>query len=213
MTQDLPPQDDPKLPRVLLLGDSISFGYTPEVRRLLTGQANVHRIAGTVAGTVRGSLVLDTRTALLQLDDWIGKARWDVIHFNWGLHDVKITPSGEHQVPIIEYEKNLNVLVRRLEKTGARLIWASTTPIPRGRLSPHRVAGDEEVYNLTARKIMVREKIPINDLHSLGCLLQKSRLQESEKVHFTEDGSARLGEQVTTAVRPLLKKQPHLKGV
>ena len=38
-------QDTPGLPRVLLIGDSISIGYTLPVRRLLAGKANVHRIA------------------------------------------------------------------------------------------------------------------------------------------------------------------------
>ena len=36
-------QDDPALPRVLLIGDSISHMYTASVRRLLKGKANVHR--------------------------------------------------------------------------------------------------------------------------------------------------------------------------
>jgi hypothetical protein len=36
------PAGDPKLPRVLLIGDSISKGYTPEVQKLLAGKANVH---------------------------------------------------------------------------------------------------------------------------------------------------------------------------
>src|SRR5512137_2492523 len=38
-----PVSDDPKLPRVLLIGDSISIGYTLPVRKLLAGKANVHR--------------------------------------------------------------------------------------------------------------------------------------------------------------------------
>ncbi len=204
--QDTPPPDDPKLPRVLLLGDSISFGYTPEVRRRLSGQANVHRIPGTVAGTTQGSLTLDTRSALLHLDTWLGTGKWEVIHFNWGLHDVKISPSGEHQVPLAEYEKNLDLLVRRLWKTGARLIWASTTPIPQGKLAPPRVSGDEEKYNAVARKIMARHAVPIDDLNALGKELQRSRLQKPANVHFTDEGSARLGEQVAGIIRRELKK-------
>src|SRR5438552_289446 len=33
--------EDPQLPRVLIIGDSISMGYTWEVRTLLAGKANV----------------------------------------------------------------------------------------------------------------------------------------------------------------------------
>jgi hypothetical protein len=38
-----PINDDPALPRVLLIGDSISMGYTLPVRTALKGKANVHR--------------------------------------------------------------------------------------------------------------------------------------------------------------------------
>ena len=38
-----PIQDNPALPRVLLIGDSISIGYTLPVRELLDGRANLHR--------------------------------------------------------------------------------------------------------------------------------------------------------------------------
>ena len=36
--------DEPGLPRVLIIGDSISMGYTLPVRELLRGKANLHRI-------------------------------------------------------------------------------------------------------------------------------------------------------------------------
>ncbi len=67
-------EDDPRLPRVLLIGDSISIGYTVPVRKLLAGKANVHRIPTNGGPTTRG---------LEQIDKWLGKKPWDVIHFNW----------------------------------------------------------------------------------------------------------------------------------
>src|ERR1051325_10738024 len=100
-----PVVDDPALPRVLLIGDSISIGYTVPVRQALRGKANVHRIPENGADTVNG---------LKKIDSWLGDSHWDVIHFNWGLHDLKVTPEGGRQVPIDEYEKNLGVLVERL---------------------------------------------------------------------------------------------------
>src|SRR5258708_5818862 len=72
--------DDPKLPRVLILGDSISIGYTLPVRKLLEGKANVHRPADNCGPSNSG---------LLLLDKWLGDGKWDVIHFNFGLHDLK----------------------------------------------------------------------------------------------------------------------------
>src|SRR6185436_1919626 len=59
--------DDPKLPRVLLIGDSISMGYTIPVRQLLQGKANVHRIPENGGPTTNG---------LSQLPNWLGDGRW-----------------------------------------------------------------------------------------------------------------------------------------
>lgn len=43
--------DDPKLPRVLLMGDSVSIAYALEVRKLLAGVANVHRVPANCGST------------------------------------------------------------------------------------------------------------------------------------------------------------------
>lgn len=74
----LPIVDDPKLPRVLIIGDSISMGYTLPVRALLKGRANVHRIPENGNSSTVG---------LRRLSEWLGEGEWDVIHLNWGLHD------------------------------------------------------------------------------------------------------------------------------
>jgi len=81
--QDVP--DTPGLPRILLIGDSISIGYTIPAREQLQGTANVHRIPENGGPTTNG---------LKQLDAWLGSGKWDVIHFNWGLHDLKIGEDG-----------------------------------------------------------------------------------------------------------------------
>src|SRR5687768_13473590 len=65
-------KDDAALPRVLLIGDSISIGYTLPTRTRLQGKANVHRIPVNGGPTIRG---------LESLDQWLGTAKWDVIHF------------------------------------------------------------------------------------------------------------------------------------
>ena len=54
-----------------------------------------------------------------------------MIHFNWGLHDLKIMADGKRQVEPEDYEKNLRALVAKMKATGAKLIWATTTPDPR----------------------------------------------------------------------------------
>ena len=139
-----PIKDVEGLPRVLLIGDSISIGYTLPVREALAGKANVHRIPTNGGPTIRG---------LEQLDSWLGEGKWDVIHFNWGLHDLKHI-QGKHQVPLDQYEKNLRTLVERLKKTDATLVWCSTTPVPNEKVNPKRVPAEVGQFNAVAAKIM-----------------------------------------------------------
>ncbi|NCQ33155.1 MAG: SGNH/GDSL hydrolase family protein, partial [Armatimonadetes bacterium] len=139
-----PIQDVAGLPRVLLIGDSISMGYTLPVRELLKGKANVHRIPTNGGPTLRG---------LESLKRWLGDGKWDVIHFNWGLHDLRLDDAGKYQVPLDEYEKNLKELVKQLKATGAKLVWCSTTPVPE-KCTPPRKNADVIAYNAAAKKIM-----------------------------------------------------------
>ena len=74
------------LPNVLILGDSISIGYTPYVMEQLKGIANVYR---PVFKNGNNENCQGTMNGLLHIDRWIGNKQWDIIHFNFGLHDLK----------------------------------------------------------------------------------------------------------------------------
>jgi lysophospholipase L1-like esterase len=196
-----PVDDVPGLPHVLIIGDSISMGYTIPVRELLAGKANIHRPPANCGDTARG---------LKNLDKWLGDRKWDVIHFNFGLHDLKyldangkyVDPSEGKQVALPDvYEKNLQELVTRLKTTGAKLIWASTTPVPAGTLG--RVQGDEVVYNQVAAKVMIENAISIDDL----CAVVQpdiDKLQRPKNVHFTTEGYHRLAESVAGSIEAAL---------
>ena len=199
-----PIKEMPGLPRVLLIGDSISIGYTLPTRALLKGKVNLHRIPTNGGPTIKG---------LEQIDTWLGKKKWDVIHFNWGLHDLKyMGPNGENlfpkekggkvQVPIQEYEKNLERLVVRMKKTNAKLIWRNTTPVPPG--SKGRYVGDSIKYNAAAARVMIRHGIPTHDLFTMS----KKRMKEimlPANVHYTKDGSEVLGGDVAMVILEALK--------
>lgn len=199
-----PITDDPKLPRVLLIGDSISVGYTLPVRERLHGKANVHRIPEN------GS---STGYALKKLEKWLGAGKWDVIHFNWGLHDLKyldengkyVTPDQGKQVsPLPVYEKNLRELVTRLKATGAKLIWCSTTPVPEG--SAGRVKDSEIEYNRIAEQIMKENGVAMDDLHALATS-RLAEIQLPKNVHFTAEGYKALAQQVATCIEAALPKR------
>jgi len=183
--------DDPALPRVLLIGDSISIGYTVPVRELLKGVANVHRIPENAGPTKNG---------VEHIGDWLGEGKWDVIHFNFGLHDLKIMDDGNHQVEIEAYATNLRKIIESMHATGAKLIWANTTPVPKGELKPLRKSGDDITYNAAAENVMREFKIPINDLYSFAMSLL-DKIQIPSNVHFTAKGYELLGKQVANRIK------------
>ena len=199
----LPVDDVPGLPRILLIGDSISIGYTREVRRRFAGRANVHRPPDNCGPTIFG---------LEQLDGWLGSGRWDVIYFNFGLHDLKfMDANGTYIIPgpkdrplasPAEYADNLRQIVVRLRRTGARLVFANTTPVPDGTVG--RVEGSERAYNATAEQVMRAAGVTINDLHAFATA--HPNLQRPHNVHFTQEGCAALADHVAATIAPLLPR-------
>lgn len=207
--------DDQKvLPRVLILGDSISIGYTPFVKDLLASVAEVIRPqledgkAENCEGTTKG---------VTEIDRWLGDGKWDVIHFNFGLHDLKhvhpdtgensMNPKDPQQAPLGKYRKNLEEIVDRLKETGAHLIFATTTPYPNPVDGPLRMPGQAQKYNEVALKIMKKNDIQVNDLYSF-VKPQMEALMIKKNVHFTEEGSKALAGEVAAVIREIVLKNP-----
>lgn len=204
--------DDSRKPHVLILGDSISIGYTPFVRDLLKADAVVIRPmrAGDKPENCSG-----TNNGIKHIDRWLtlGDGRWDVIHFNFGLHDLKRVdpktgkssnnPDDPHQAEPDRYERQLRTIVQKLAKTGATLIYAATTPVPTGDVKPHRDVTDPQRYNDIARKIMAEHDVAINDLYAFAAA-RLDKIQRPANVHFTPNGSKQLAEQVVRHIRPAL---------
>ena len=192
-----PIEDVPGLPRVLLIGDSISIGYTLPLRRLLEGKANVHRIP------FNGGATMD---AIAGIEESLDDGKWDVIHFNWGLHDLKVMPDGRRQVEPEEYEENLRALVKRMRATGATLIWATTTPVPAGRLTPERRPRDVEIYNDIALEVMKENNVGVDDLNA-EVAPRLAELQKPHDVHYTPAGYEFLAQKVAARIEAALPRK------
>lgn len=205
-----PPGDrDSRLPRVLLIGDSISIGYTKPVVELLKAKADVRRVKGNAGHTGMG---------LAGLPKWLDakQGEWDVIHFNWGLWDLcyrnpesktqgrrdKVNGTLTHTPE--QYRENLEKIVAILQATKARLIWASSTPVPEGEAG--RKVGDDVIYNRLAAEVMKKHGIPINDLHAVMVPHMSKLTTAPGNVHFQPEGSLLLAKQVAAAIEQALKK-------
>jgi lysophospholipase L1-like esterase len=204
---------DPALPNVLILGDSISIGYTLGVRKALAGKANVFRPMGGKQPANCGG----TTAGVTQIGQWLGTQKWSVIHFNWGLHDLKHVqvpgtsknsdnPADPPQATVEQYTQNLAQIVGKLKGTGARLIFATTTPVAPGTSKPAREPEAPPRYNQAALKIMQAEGIRVNDLFAF-CEPQLEKLQLPKNVHFTPAGSLALAQEVARAISEVLPEK------
>jgi hypothetical protein len=95
---------------------------------------------------------------------------WDVIHFNHGVWDATYRDStskyfsGHNITSVEDFEKNLRVLIGKMKKTGATLIWGSVTPVWEGE--PGKLNADEDAFNQVAEKVMRENGVIINDLNA-----------------------------------------------
>jgi lysophospholipase L1-like esterase len=200
----------PALPRVLIIGDSISIGYTPPLQKLLAGKAIVERIGGDAKEPVNGG---DSGNVLKNLPAWIGDKKYDVIHFNCGLHDLKFTEAKKtyQQSPEV-YAKNLEAIAAwGKEHTQARWIFATTTPVNDER-SRARKAGFERFnkdvveYNGIARRVLGPAKLPIDDLYETVEKAGRDTSLGKDGVHFTPAAYEMLARQVAASIEGALKK-------
>ena len=182
-------QDVPGLPKVLLIGDSVSRGYTQAVRKELEGKANVHRAPENCGPVANG---------LRKIEVWLGQGKWDVIHFNFGIHD-RATPLGD-------YTKRLEELLERMEKTGAKIVWASTTPIPDDPAKKQSAAFILE-RNDAAAALMKKRGHSIDDLFA-EISPKLDALQNPNDVHFNAAGYDFLGAQVAASLLAELARNP-----
>jgi acyl-CoA thioesterase-1 len=116
-----------------------------------------------------------------------------VIHFNFGIHD--------RETPLAAYATRLEQLVERMQQTGAKLVWASTTPIPdvAGKYSAESIVQ----RNAAAAEVMQKHGVAIDDLFT-AIKPRLAELQNPNDVHFSGPGNDFLGEQVATFLKSMI---------
>ena len=140
--------DKRDLPRVFLVGDSICNGYQEKVRELLDGKMNVSYWISSYCVTSPGYLRL--------LDFYLDEAKYDVVHFNNGLHSLQTAEE--------DYEKGLRAALAmiRAKQPGAKIIWATSTPLK----DPEKTEKAKRLNAVAAKVISEFEDIEVDDLFS-----------------------------------------------
>lgn len=168
--------NETNLPRVLLIGDSITRDYYPEVEKHLAGRAYVARLCTSRFLT---DPVLAKELALV-----LGSTKFDVVHFNNGMH------GWQHSEE--EYQKAFPKFLAAIKKYApdAKLVWASTTPLKESKTLPpgkQTEASDERIAarNDIALKAIAGKGIAVDDLNAL---VRGHPEYHSDNVHFNSEG-------------------------
>lgn len=186
-----PPHPDPKLPNVLLLGDSLSRNYFPQVTKDLAGVANVYLMASsTSVGDPRLPQQIREFAAMEHVP-------FRIVHFNNGMHGWDYT-EAQYKAAFPEFLRRVRSLVA---KDGA-LIWATTTPV-KPRAFNGATNNRVDARNAIARGFVDALQIPVDDQHSL--MTQHQDLYQ-DTVHFNTAGSNLMGNQAAAMIRAQLTK-------
>jgi hypothetical protein len=186
--------NETNLPRVLLIGDSIAREYYPEVEKRLAGKVFVARLAT--------SRFAADPVLLKEIELVLDQARFDVIHFNNGMHGWQHS-EAEYREALPKFIKTI-----RVHAPKAKLIWATTTPLrdekgvtydTKAEYSDERVAA----RNAIAAELVAAQKIPIVDLNAA---VRGHPEFHSDNVHFNGRGVQVLAAQVSEAVEKLLPR-------
>lgn len=208
-----------QLPKVLLIGDSISGGYGAGVVKLLEKKVEMVKLGAVASYRINNEAfwhssgtakTLDFGSAKACIADFerferhLSETKYKSIHFNFGLNDIFRGRNGKWHNPPAQYEKDLDRIVTLLKANGAKIIWANTTPIPDN--DPDRPAGDDVIYNAAAEKVMKKHGIAVNDLHGVVTRWDGyAQWKEGNDVHFSGAVYAMLAKQVAGKIVEELK--------
>jgi lysophospholipase L1-like esterase len=185
--------NETNLPRVLLIGDSITRAYYPKVEKLLDGKAYVGRLSS--------SAFISDPALLMQIRLVLSQYKFDVIHFNNGMHGWQHSEK-EYQQAFPEYLKTI-----RQYAPNAKLIWANTTPL---KISPpssenFTIATDDRIAkrNAIAAIFMQDQRIPVEDLNAP---MSGHPEYHQDNVHFNSQGITIQAAQVAADIEKRLAK-------
>ena len=189
-----------KVTNVLIVGDSISIGYFPLVQKALAPGITVEHNDGNGGSTERG---------VASMEKWLGNKQWDVILFNFGLHDMVYKDSlnkydvvnGKLAVPLDVYRKNLELIVAKLRETTAKLIFINTTVVPENSIG--RKVEDPAKFNAVALDVMKKNGVQVLDLYAASQTIHPANSKPGN-VHYTDKGYELLADLVIKAIKSAL---------
>lgn len=192
--------------KVLLLGDSIRMGYEDYVRELLKDKCTVYYDEHD-----NGRFAAYTLWQANQFFKDYGK--FDVVHWNNGYWDMNVeAPMVDAMHPVDEYIHFLKRIIAEIQRNGAEIIFATTTPILKSGAAMDNTGTGMQIsynndwviqYNEAAKKLMGSQNITVNDLYSL-MLQDKNYFKCEDMLHLTDRGYRLCAEQAARLIEEKL---------
>ncbi len=177
----------------MLIGNSITRGYYGKVEEALKEKAYVGRLSNSKS--VGDPALIDELAVILK------NTKFDVIHFNNGLHGFDYTEE--------EYDKSFPQLIKVIRKYApkAKLIWATTTPVRTGEGMKEFAPITErlKVRNQIALKHINRAGIEVNDLWKV-VIDHPEYYAGGDGTHPVDAGYSALAAQVVSVLKDKLQQ-------
>ena len=187
--------------KVVLIGDSIRMGY----QSLVAKKCSKADVWGPAVNCRHSLWALD------HFQEWVADQEPNVLHVNFGIHDVSLLPDGHHQILLPQYRLCLRRFITKVKDLAkTQMIWATTTPLytpkqdkPMAEWQIREECKLKE-YNDAALEIVKGEGLPVNDLHEVVMNNDYTKCLSEDGCHMTEFGNEVLSNAVVKATGALL---------
>ena len=171
-------------PTMLVIGDSISIGYTP----FLVPEFPTLQVVHNPCNAMTSDYTRD------HIASWLAtRPSFDVITFNNGMWDI----NEWCQVPLDRYKANLVKIAEAVKAKTAHPYFVLTTQVPNG--ANGRTDARAIAYNAAAVEVMNAEGIPVIDLHTYSATFPELHVDPTN-VHWTDQGSRNLADFIVAAI-------------
>lgn len=180
--------DDLSKEDVLIIGDSISIGYTPTVQRELQQFEVLHNRCNARNSTNGVALV----------DQWLAqRPHFKLVTFNHGIWD----HTTGWTTTKAEYLQNLETIARKLQLHADHVVFFTTTSIPVNIPAMDHASVDD--WNTDATLLMQSLGITVYDLNATSKTIPHLHIDAAAgtDVHFLPAGYEVLGQSVTSAIK------------
>ena len=173
------------LPRVLLIGDSITNGYQEIVRETLRGEYYVDYIAT--------SYTLNSSLFFKLIINYIKNNKYDIIHLNQGLHGFSMSKKT--------YKEKLEKLINKIP-TSAKIILAESTIVKNVGNKTINKKWDKKVdeRNTSVNEIAKELNLTVNHLYEVSKNIPNN-LRNDDGCHYLPDGYQILAKEVVSTIR------------